>query len=364
VRAKGTKVNLMESGWNASLQADFERLSRAELVPARVSSVMKGHFSVWSETGERLAKLSGKLLFQVKSSRDLPAVGDWVAIGTRPGDRRAIVHHVLPRRTVLLRKIAGRAAEEQVIAANVDTVFVVSGMNHEFNPRRLERYVALVWDSGAQPVILLNKADLSNNVRACLAEAELSAPGVAVHAISAAEGAGFRELEGYFGPGRTCAFIGSSGVGKSTIINRLLGENVQATLPVRECDDRGRHSTTSRQMFVLSSGGLVIDTPGMRELQLWAAEGGLIAAFDDIDQFATQCRYRDCMHQSEPGCSVRDAVEEGTLDGARLANFLKLRAEQAYLDRKLDIHAAQEAKARARLLCKEVRKITKLKDRT
>lgn len=357
-------MNLMELGWNADFQAEFDKLSRPEFVPARVSSVMKGHFRIWSAGGERLAKVAGKLLFQAKCSGDLPAVGDWVAIEARGGESRAIIHNVLQRRTAISRKIAGRAAEEQIIAANVDVVFIVSALNHEFNLRRLERYVVLVWDSGARPVVLLNKADLCDEVTIRVAEAELIAPGADVHAISAEEGAGFEVVFEFLRPGRTCAFIGSSGVGKSTIINRLLGHEVQSTLPVRDHDDRGRHSTTSRQMFLLSSGGLVIDTPGMRELQLWGAEAGLSTAFDDIDELAAQCRYRDCTHEAEPGCAVRSAVEEGILDGARLANFLKLRSEQAFLERKVDIHAAQKAKARARLLCKELRTKLKFKNRT
>jgi ribosome biogenesis GTPase len=356
-------VTLLELGWNAGLQADFEVLSRPGLAPARVSSVMKGHFRVRSENGETLAKLAGKMLFQARSAGDLPAVGDWVAVGTASTDR-VVIHHVLPRRSRISRKAAGRAVDEQVIAANVDVVFIVSALNQEYNLRRLERYAALVWDSGAQPVVLLNKSDLCADVPGRMAPAELSAPGVLVHAISAVDGAGFDALLHYVRTGRTAAFIGSSGVGKSTIINRLLGNAVQSTLPVRENDDRGRHSTTSRQMFVLSGGGLVIDTPGMRELQLWDVDSGISTAFEEIDEIAPRCRYRDCSHQAEPGCAVRAAVEEGRLEADRLANFLKLRAEQAYLDRKVDVHAAQEAKARARLLCKEVRKVTRLKNRT
>jgi ribosome biogenesis GTPase len=353
----------MELGWNADLQRNFEELSRPDFVPARVSKVMKEHSRIWGESGDGLAKVSGKLLFRAKSSGDLPAVGDWVAINSEQSDKRGVIHHVLPRRTKISRKIAGRLVDEQVIATNIDTVFIVCALSQEFNLRRLERYVALVWDSGAQPVVLLNKADLCGDVPARVADAEFSAPGVPVHAISADNGAGFDALFCYLKVGQTAAFIGSSGVGKSTIINRLLGNEAQSTLPVREHDDRGRHSTTSRQMFALSSGGLVIDTPGMRELQLWDIETGLSAAFDDLDEIAVQCRYRDCSHQSEPGCAVRTAVEAGLIEPGRVTNFLKLRAEQAFLDRKVDARVAREAKSRARLACKELRKTTRFKDR-
>ncbi len=350
----------MELGWTSSLQRSFDLLSRLDLAPARVISVLKDHYRVRAEAGERLARLSGRYSFEVAARSELPAVGDWVAIEATDANR-AIVHHVLPRHTKISRKVAGHEVEEQVIAANINTVFIVSAFTQEFNLRRIERYLALVWDSGAQPVIVLNKADLANDIAGLTGELEFIAPGLPVHVISAIESLGLEVLQSYLVAGQTVAFIGSSGVGKSTIINRLLGSEVQPTLPVREHDARGRHTTTSRELFTLPGGGMVIDTPGMRELQLWHIDEGLGGAFDDIEQIAAGCRYRDCAHKSEPGCAVRRAIDSGVLASGRVENFFKLQAEQAFLDRKLDVHAALEAKSRARKLCKDARELSRRK---
>ncbi len=353
-------MTLMDLGWTSSLQRSFDQLSRPDLAPGRVISVLKDHYRLQGETGELLAKLSGRYSFEVATRSELPAVGDWVAIEAVPGGR-ATIHCLLPRRTKISRKVAGREAEEQVIAANIDTVFIVSALTHEFNLRRIERYLALVWDSGAQPVLVLNKADLASDIVATSAELWLIAPGVPIHVISAIVRFGVDALQRYLSAGQTVAFIGSSGVGKSTIINRLLGSEVQPTLPVREHDDRGRHTTTSRELFTLSGGGMVIDTPGMRELQLWHVEDGVAGVFDNIEQIASGCRYRDCGHKSEPGCAIRRAVDTGLLPRGRVENFFKLQAEQAFLERKLDVHAAQAAKSRARKLCKQSRDISRRK---
>ena len=307
-------MTLMELGWTSSLQHSFDQLSRPDLVPARVISVLKDHYRVCGGSRRTAGATLGPVL--VRSRHPLGAARRG-RLGRRwkpPAATEAIIHHVLPRRTKISRKVAGREVEEQVIAANIDTVFIVSALTQEFNVRRIERYLALVWDSGAQPVIILNKADLASDIAATTAELAFIAPGTPVHVISAIESIrGSTLCSSYLTAGQTVAFIGSSGVGKSTIINRLLGSEVQPTLPVREHDDRGRHTTTSRELFTLRGGGMVIDTPGMRELQLWHVDDGLGGAFDDIEQIATGCRYRDCAHKSEPGCAVRRAIDTGLL---------------------------------------------------
>lgn len=356
-------MTLLQWGWTSSLQHSFDQLSRPEIAPARVITVLKDHYRLHSESGEHLARLSGKCSFDITRSSDLPAVGDWVAAQLDTGGE-AVIHHVLPRHSKISRKATGREVEEQVIAANVDTVFIVSALTQEFNLRRIERYLALAWDSGSQPVILLNKADLATDIPGAIADLNFAAPGVPAHVISAMECSGLEALQPYLAAGGTVAFIGSSGVGKSTIINRLLGGEVQPTLPVREHDDRGRHTTTTRELFALPGGAMVIDTPGMRELQLWHLEGGVSNAFDDVERIAADCRYRDCSHRAEPGCAVQSAVAAGLLNEERVENFFKLQAEQAFLDRKLDVQAAQAAKNRAKKLCQQVRIAVRRKGRT
>ena len=354
------EVTLSDLGWNACWQRSFDELAGPELAAARVVSVLKDHYRLRTETGELLARLSGRYSFEIATRSDLPAVGDWIAMEAI-GAKRAIIHRVLPRQSKISRKVAGCEVKEQVIVANIDTVFIVSALTHEFNVRRIERYLVLVWDSGAQPVIVLNKADLASDIAATTGKLEFIAPGVPTHVISAIESSGLDALQDYLTAGQTVAFIGSSGVGKSTIINRLLGGEVQPTLPVREHDDRGRHTTTSRELFTLGGGGMVIDTPGMRELQLWHVDERLGGAFDDIEQIAVECRYRDCAHKSEPGCAVRRAIDTGLLSHGRVENFFKLQAEQDFLRRKLDVHAAQTEKSRVKKLCKNARGVSRRK---
>jgi len=356
-------ISLFDLGWSDFFAEEFCKLNAAGLVPARVTQELKGAFRVHCESGEWLADISGRLRFTAQAGAHLPAVGDWAAVSPRRDTGRATIHGVLPRRTKVSRKIAGRVTSEQILAANLDTIFVVSSLNGDLNPRRIERYLAVVWESGARPVVLLNKADLCGDLAPVSAEIESVAMGVPVHAVSAISGAGLDALAVYLARGQTVALLGSSGVGKSTLINRLLGREALPTDPVREDDGRGRHITSTRQLVLLPGRGMLIDTPGMRELQLWDADSGISQTFEDIAALATQCRFGDCGHHSEPGCAVRRALDDGALDSSRLENFRKLEKELAFLARRQDVvlQAAEEKKWRK--IQKEQKRSYRFRDR-
>jgi ribosome biogenesis GTPase len=288
---------------------------------------------------------------------DWPAVGDWVAVELCDGNSSALIREVLRRRSRFVRKSPGKKVEEQVIASNVDTVLLVCALDGDFNPRRVERYLAQCRESGARPVIVLNKADTCAEAREKAVEMERVAPGTAVFVVSATTGQGVEQLGPFLKPTETLALLGSSGVGKSTLANRLLGQSLQEAQAVRESDSRGRHTTSARQLFVLPGGALLMDTPGLRELQLWKAEDGLAQTFGDIDALAENCRFRDCRHEGEPGCAVQAALSMGVLDPARLENRRKLDREQEFLRRKVDPEARQERKQRDKHLHREQRKV-------
>lgn len=295
---------------------------------ARVSIQHRGLYLVVTENGETQAEISGKLEYLARDITDYPVVGDWVMVD-RPDneDGNAIIHYRLPRRSVFERKAAGTSNQSQIIAANIDTVFICMSLNNDFNLRRLERYLAIVWESMAVPVVVLTKADLCNDISAKLAEVYSSAIGVEVLVTTGMSADGYAEINKYLGEGKTVAFVGSSGVGKSTLINRLMGEELLVTKEI-DANDRGRHATTRRQLLLVPGGGVVIDTPGMRELQLDSVD--LAKSFADIEELALSCRYADCSHQSEPGCAVNDAVREGRLSAERLSSYQKLQIEINY----------------------------------
>src|SRR5881396_3173734 len=322
-------------GWNSYFEAFWQCGGWKTAVPARVIAQQRKFWCVAGEFGERSAEASGKLRLAADEGADWPAVGDWVAAELHDPSTTAVIQEVLARRSKFVRKSPGKRIEEQVIAANVDTALLVSALDDDFNPRRVERYLAQCWESGARPVIVLNKADTCEDSEGKAAEMERVALGAAVCVVSAKTGQGIEELEKVLRPGETLVLLGSSGVGKSTIVNRLLGESLQEVQPVREGDSRGRHTTTMCELFVLPGGALLVDTPGLRELQLWDAAEGVSQAFADIDSLAGQCRFSDCRHETEPGCAVRAAVRVGTLDEARLENRRKLLREQEFLRRKI-----------------------------
>jgi len=319
-------VDLRELGWDDFWESAFQPYRASGLFPTRVVLEDKNAYAVVGEAGEWPARVAGRLL--QNTARDaFPKVGDWVAVAKKPSDGRAVIHGLLPRRTVFTRKITGREAAPQVLAANIDIAFIVQALDETFNPRRLERFLVMAHEGGSEAVVVLNKADLCKDLDARLADARAVSGSAKVLILSGKTRLGLGELRRCLAPGRTCAFIGTSGAGKSTLINRLYGEAIQPTLEVREHDSKGRHTTAWREMILLPSGGLVIDTPGMREFQLWHADGGLAEAFPDVAALAVQCHFRACTHTTEKRCAVLQALANGSLSVQRFDSFKKLRQE-------------------------------------
>lgn len=320
-------------GWNVSLAENLRSFGRHDLEAGRVAVEDKHHYILFTVTGPLTGKVSGKMLHDANSPADLPKVGDWVALAARRDEGKAVIHQVLPRRTRLSRKLPGRETGEQVIAANVDIAFLVQGLDRPFNPALLQRHLVMAREGGVKPVVVLNKADLSRDVLGQLAVAEAAAADAPVIAVSAKTGRAIDSLTQLIRPAETVVFIGPSGAGKSSLINRIYGDEIQATTEVRDRDAKGRHTTSWRELIVLPKGGLVIDTPGMREFHLWVAEQAAAESFSDIEALAARCRFRDCGHMTEKGCAVRAAVAAGELPRKRLEDYRKLERELLRLNR-------------------------------
>lgn len=313
------------------------------LTVGRILSQEKGLFRAISEHEEQFAEMSGKLRYETQIVSAFPSVGDFVMMDCKESNSHVIIHHVLPRKSVFIHKAAGTSHKEQVVAANVDNVFICMSLNNDFNPRRLERFLSVCWDSGAVPVVILTKVDLCEDTAEKLLAVQTVAMGADILITSAIEQDGYKQILRYIKEGQTIALIGSSGVGKSTLINCLFGENRIETKGLRN-DDKGRHTTTRRELFLLPDGGLVIDTPGMRELGMWDAAGGLDKTFSDVEELFAKCRFADCSHTSEPGCAIRSAIESGELATERFQSYQKLKAENAYAEDTESYLAAKEQK--------------------
>jgi|TARA_Y100000310_G_scaffold343462_1_gene451198 ribosome biogenesis GTPase len=349
-------MNLSELGWNDFFQGQLDAVGE-ELVPARVARQDTTGYQLITEGGQLLGTLTGKLRYAATSRADLPAVGDWVLVKPLANEPdKAVMQVLLERRSSFSRKEAGSKTDEQILAANVDTIFIVCGLDDNFNLHRIERYLLLGWDSGATPVVVLSKSDLCQDLDKKLEAVASIAMGVDIHPISALTGDGVENLRTYLGKGMTVTLLGSSGVGKSTIINSLLGYERFETNEVRSADDKGRHTTTFREMAIVPAGGLIIDTPGMRELQVWADETSLAQSFDDVESLSERCRYRDCAHGNEPGCAVKGAIEDGTLDRDRLKSYLKFQRELKHLAAQQQVQARLDRKNRVKRFSRMIRR--------
>jgi ribosome biogenesis GTPase / thiamine phosphate phosphatase len=345
-------LSLYALGWNERLDAAFAALARPDLIPARVAAVHRGRLDLATGGAPLAGALSGRQIHAAVTAADLPAVGDWVAADPAAG----VVHALLPRQGGIARAAGDGRAEPQVLAANVDLAIVVGSLNLDFNLRRLERFLTLAADAEAEPLVVLSKADLCADPAAHVLDVRVALGGsVPVLAISVVDGTGIGTLEAWLEPGRTAVLLGSSGVGKTTLLNHLTGES-RATLPVRAGDDRGRHATTHRELVPLAGGALVIDTPGLRQPRVWEQAGGLSSVFGDIEQLARRCRFRDCTHRGEPGCAVTAAVADGRLAADRLAGMEKLAREEAWIASRRDERARSEGKRHSKRMSREIRR--------
>jgi ribosome biogenesis GTPase / thiamine phosphate phosphatase len=344
-------VRLTDLGWTDERARQFDEAAagKPDLHPGRVAVEFNHIYRVYGDGAEWEAVSSGRLKHRAARRAELPAVGDWVVVRRRPEEDRCAIVAVLPRSSAFSRKVAGELTDEQVVAANIDVVFVLTALDGDFSVRRVERFLLLAREGGASPVVLLTKPDLCADVPGAVAEAVTVAGDVPVHVVSPLTGDGMEHVQRYVGPARTCALLGSSGVGKSTIVNRLVGSDVRRTRSVRAADSKGRHTTTHRELVPIPDGGLLIDTPGMREVQLWDAGGGVEQTFEDVETLGQGCHFTDCRHLDEPRCAVKAAVGSGQLDASRLDSYQRLQGELRHLAARQDVRARLEDKRRAKV---------------
>ena len=359
-------MNLEDLGWDDYFKTQLENHEiKNGMQPARISQEHKGLYTLIDAEGEYLAEISGRMRYTAVNSNDFPAVGDWVLARIYRNEDTAIIHSLLNRKNSLSRKaVSGQKSEqgktqEQILAANIDTVFLVNGLDSDFSLRRIERYMTSIYQNGMSPVIILNKTDLVNNPEDYISQAETIAFGVPVIPVCGLNSSGIDDLKRYINPGNTIVFLGSSGVGKSTIINRLFGMERQRVNSVRESDQKGRHTTTTRELMILPDGGIVIDTPGMREFQPWKSEEDTAGAFEDIEAIAIKCRFKNCRHESEPGCAVQEALGKGDLDSGRYKNYNRMKREARYLETRMDGNAQMAEKKRWKSLSKRQKQFKK-----